>query len=801
MKNKMRNLKKSFLTAFFVIFVSLLQAQSLQGIKICIDPGHGGHDSNDRFISATGYWESEGNLTKAIKLKEYLESEGATVILTRSENNTSDDLPLSQRAAIANANNVDYFHSIHSNAFNAKSNYTLILFNGSDSAPTFSDSKVMGQIMTEEIYRVNRTTAFYNRGDRDFLGFNLGVLKTLSMPGTLSEGSFHDYIPESWRLKNEQYLHHESLAIMRSFMKYFNAGELATGAIGGILRDPLEEVPSSYNPTSGTKDNLKPINNIKVSIPELGLVSQGDYYNNGYYYFDNLHPGEYKVIFEAEDYAIDSAVINVTSDESVLYDLEMQQTTNPNNPTYLSIFPADSSVEVSNITNLVIDFDIRMDTEKTENAFSITPFVEGSFSWEQNFKRMIFTPKTSYVQGTEYKVNISTDASSYFSLPLAEEVNFSFTTREKFNLISNYPLHNDTDISSTVVIRFIFEKAINSSSLGGNISFTNANDETVAVTVNTKRYTEGIIEFEPKIPLEKNEVYKVSIKGGLSDQENVKLLEDILVEFRIENSSFTEGIIVNGFEDLSEWVNPVNSSKTTGITVDQTDFSSAGSKKVQGESAIMLEYGFSGDAGLIDIGLVNKQEIDVKTNTQFGVWIFGDNSKNTVNYNFTGSNDAEYSLMADTLNWTGWKFISIDFSEITNEEKLYFEGVSLSQSSAGEKKGIVYFDAAQTDFVTPIDEIENVVYDFALDQNYPNPFNPSTKIEYTVPSNKEGLGTNVSLKIFNSIGEEIETLVNGEKEPGNYSLVFNAKKLTSGIYYAHLRIGEMRKTIKMILLK
>ena len=56
----------------------------MSGIKICIDPGHGGHESDDRHILATDFWESEGNLTKAKAVKKYLEALGATVILTRS---------------------------------------------------------------------------------------------------------------------------------------------------------------------------------------------------------------------------------------------------------------------------------------------------------------------------------------------------------------------------------------------------------------------------------------------------------------------------------------------------------------------------------------------------------------------------------------------------------------------------------------------------------------------------------------------------------------------------------------------
>lgn len=66
---------------------------------------------------------------------------------------------------------------------------------------------------------------------------------------------------------------------------------------------------------------------------------------------------------------------------------------------------------------------------------------------------------------------------------------------------------------------------------------------------------------------------------------------------------------------------------------------------------------------------------------------------------------------------------------------------------------------------------------FALNQNYPNPFNPSTKIEFSLPST-----SNVTLKIFNLIGEEVEILINGTMVAGNHYVNFNATELNSGVY-------------------
>ena len=85
---------------------------------------------------------------------------------------------------------------------------------------------------------------------------------------------------------------------------------------------------------------------------------------------------------------------------------------------------------------------------------------------------------------------------------------------------------------------------------------------------------------------------------------------------------------------------------------------------------------------------------------------------------------------------------------------------------------------------------------YYLAQNYPNPFNPSTKIKYSIPQLSQ-----VTLKIFNALGEEIATLVNEEKVAGYYSVEFNAATLPSGVYFYRIQAGEFVQTKKMILIK
>jgi flagellar hook assembly protein FlgD len=90
---------------------------------------------------------------------------------------------------------------------------------------------------------------------------------------------------------------------------------------------------------------------------------------------------------------------------------------------------------------------------------------------------------------------------------------------------------------------------------------------------------------------------------------------------------------------------------------------------------------------------------------------------------------------------------------------------------------------------------------FALGQNYPNPFNPTTAIEFALPHK-----SNVKLTVYNLLGQEIVTLVNGELPAGNHTVLWNAhdtsgREVSSGIYFYRLTAGNFVATKKMICLR
>jgi hypothetical protein len=98
----------------------------------------------------------------------------------------------------------------------------------------------------------------------------------------------------------------------------------------------------------------------------------------------------------------------------------------------------------------------------------------------------------------------------------------------------------------------------------------------------------------------------------------------------------------------------------------------------------------------------------------------------------------------------------------------------------------------------------NIPKENKLFNNYPNPFNPITNIKFDIttplPPFRKG-GTNVTLKIYDVLGNEISTLVNEQLKPGNYEVEWNGSNYASGVYYYKLIAGEYKETKKMVLIK
>jgi hypothetical protein len=85
---------------------------------------------------------------------------------------------------------------------------------------------------------------------------------------------------------------------------------------------------------------------------------------------------------------------------------------------------------------------------------------------------------------------------------------------------------------------------------------------------------------------------------------------------------------------------------------------------------------------------------------------------------------------------------------------------------------------------------------FSLNQNYPNPFNPSTRIAYGLPKN-----SNVTLRVYNALGQEVAVLQNGEQDAGMHEVIFDGTRLGSGVYFYRIQAGTFVQSMKLLLLR
>jgi hypothetical protein len=146
-------------------------------------------------------------------------------------------------------------------------------------------------------------------------------------------------------------------------------------------------------------------------------------------------------------------------------------------------------------------------------------------------------------------------------------------------------------------------------------------------------------------------------------------------------------------------------------------------------------------------------------------------------------------------NWTEIGFVP-GFGTTTEPKSYSFTDEDVSTGIYKYRLKQIDFDGTFT-YSSEIEvEVDFSPKEFVLYQNYPNPFNPNTVISYQLP-----VTSNVNLKVYDILGNEVATLVNEEKQPGVYEVEFDASSLASGMYLYKLQAGTFVQTKKMILLK
>ena len=436
-------MKKIFMILAAALLTVSMSAADLTGKRIYVNPGHGSYGPNDRPMATIpypnlpttgmpdtlGFYESNTNLWKCMYLGEKLEAAGATVLYSRTQcgpwpyemkNGDYPDYTYNKGGSIADptigwqysdgyyahpdyekynrnlseicreveANNIDYFISVHSNANTEGStaNFPLMLYRGPDAYSTANSvdgaeyvqgSYEKAKLANEEKLKIMKagidvpsSTNLNIRGDWNFYGSTstltingktykgyLGVMKH-GASGYLSEGYFHTYQPARHRALNQDYCHMEGLDYYRAIINYYGADKETKGYIVGTVKDQYNKMSNplfTYTPKSN--DQWVPCNGAEVILKKAGVEVARynvDSMYNGIFVFEGLEPGDdysldascdgffplddqYKVPFSVKANETTYSMIYLTDTAYVPPTIVYEDYPNPDQPAYLGL--------------------------------------------------------------------------------------------------------------------------------------------------------------------------------------------------------------------------------------------------------------------------------------------------------------------------------------------------------------------------------------------------------------------------------------------------------------------------------
>jgi hypothetical protein len=287
----------------------------------------------------------------------------------------------------------------------------------------------------------------------------------------------------------------------------------------------------------------------------------------------------------------------------------------------------------------------------------------------------------------------------------------------------------------------------------------------------------------------------------------MKLIYTILLVFLIPFSFLRSQVPNGGFEN---WTAGEPDFWTTNnsdpyFTITQSNTSHSGSSALRGECIAFVPpfLPVLAPIGICDGDTDDGFPIEFRANSLKGFYIFNPQGGDQIFISLlliadTAAIGVGSILLNSASSYTQFA-IPITYIDVSTPNKCIISFQILNPvGGANVTLGSeMYIDDLELSMdVVSVVEDEFQLLSFQLEQNYPNPFNPDTKIQYQVSSNSQ-----VSLKVFDVLGNEVATLVNEEKPAGNYEVEFNASQLSSGVYFYKLTAGSFTDTKKMILLR
>ena len=650
---------------------------------VYINPGHGGHESDDRNVviypfaqgDTAGYWESNSNLKKGFALNNCLKAKGYTTSMSRITNDANSDLPLSTIVALCNSSGADIFYAIHSNATGvaARRNHILGLYRGYTGSPVVANSDVLTSTLMQRLQQNQAavwTSNYQIAGDftfyPDWNNAGLGVLRGNQAVSMLSEGSFHDYIPETYRLMNDNYCWMEGWNFSLGADDYFGYSFFGKGAVAGNIRD--NRMPRVINDfIMFGDDNREPVCNATVILLDmndnpLDTCYTDDLYN-GIYAFKMLNPGNYKIRVEQEHYFSQTKEVTVEANKSKYcnFDLARVRETPPEILNYSPVWNEGDAPLKAN-TPVILEFNWDMNTQVTENAFHIEPAVEGHFRWEDSNYRMVFEPNDAYEVNTLYTVTLDTTAEHGGGMRLQEPFTLQFKTtyRKYLQVIDIFPHEGDLVHYKAATIELRTDSMLNNSYYYDKIVLTDKDGN--ALTYNrrntkTGKNTDpfGFIRIPVATTMVPGEEYTLTIHKEMSDTAGIHLPETIVHKFTAVDAGDEkpDATVIEDFEDASTF----SMVTATANGAESTQLSNS-TDKLFGSKSLQLKYTCYTGGEYIFTSTAMASAI-IAGNEDLSLHINGDMSNVYLSIDLKSTDNSDYQTIDfGKIDFHGWRYVT-----------------------------------------------------------------------------------------------------------------------------------------------
>ncbi len=490
---------------------------------------------------------------------------------------------------------------------------------------------------------------------------------------------------------------------------------------------------------------------------------------------------------------------------------------------------------------ITIEFSKTIDINSIAAAFSLAPNTATvQFSWSDDQKIVTISFDQPLAFATDYSITVAQQLQDVNGRSIdgnADGVEgdafvLNFTTLSEDvsgpRLIASFPTADgsEADFVNDEVITFAFDELIDPASVSEDVIMLSGPAGQISAGHHLAQVgSRSVLGVQALEPLESDLDYLISLSPDIADTSGNPLGSEISVGFRTSMERYANVVTIDRFLSITEWFQPNGSGSTIGIVVPNTTFGMTTgaylpSAPTRQRLSPTLNYEWDENANdwLIRLFLSGGAPRAVEFDSTYTLQchVFGDGSGNRFRFAIDDQLPAESATNHEVsawvaIDWLGWRLVEWKLSDPAQagawlgdgvaDGRLRFDSFQLSHDPGDATTGTIYFDNLRLVKKTrlPVSvavQKGNFPDAYRLRQNYPNPFNPITTISFDLP--EAGF---VTLKVFDLLGRQVRSLVEGREEAGTHRVVLDAGDLPSGVYVYQLRTNHRTISRRMVFVK